>query len=98
MRQKKQDVMSKKRKSFKDWMYEQRDRTDGIGSLARDVFGPHSHLMWVYRLLGFRSAEELRMQIIRAFVEYKTGAASKGQTAPRDRLTDPHREERRPLL
>jgi len=55
------------------------------------------HLMWVYRLLGFMSAEESRMQIIRAFVEDKTGVASKAQIAPRHRRSDRHWDGRGPL-
>ena len=88
--------MSKKRESFIQWLVKQTDRTDSVGSLAKD-YKENRHVMWLYRLIGFRSTEELRMQIVRAFVEYKTGIVSKAQTAPRDRQSGSDRDETRPL-
>ena len=91
-----QEAMTKKRETFIQWLVKQTDRTDSVGSLAKD-YHENRHFMWLYRLLGFRSTEELRMQIVRAFVEYKTGIVSKAQTARRDRPSGHHRDERRPL-
>ena len=60
------------KKSFYEWLNEQRDRTDGVGEFARTMIDRQTQMsFFVYALINRQKLDDLKMNAIRAFVEYK---------------------------